>query len=350
LGGKNAHEQAVEIQPMEQPFEPAPAEAPLFNTSRNAWVLSRYSDVCAALREPSLLQTTPQGKATGPDDGANHARLYAEVQADMSRMSSPTWRAEMESTLHFFLRKMDRSQSFDVVKEILQPWSTEMMVILSKAGPVEASQLRQIAEQIFFKKEHSSDPSASQRAKQAEADLDVLLENGKLSASKPMFAGLTQTVPSFLAKAWLALLQNPQQAARLSENPALMPSATEELLRYAGIVQTLFRYASADLNLGDTSIKQGQLVILKVASANYDSSRFDRPECLDVSRRSSGHVGLGTGVHACVGSVLVRMACTVITPIFLSASPALDGKSTPVWTGDTTLCWPFVVPIALQPN
>jgi cytochrome P450 len=129
-----------------------------------------------------------------------------------------------------------------------------------------------------------------------------------------------------------------------------MPSATEELLRYAGIVQTLFRYASADLNLGDTSIKQGQLVILKVASANYDSSRFDRPECLDVSRRSSGHVGLGTGVHACVGSVLVRMACTVITPIFLSASPALDGKSTPVWTGDTTLCWPFVVPIALQPN
>lgn len=347
--------------PMEQPFGPAPAEAPLFDISRNAWILSRYSDVYAALREPSLLQATPQGKATSTDDGASHARLFAEVQADMSRMSSTAWRAEMESVLHSLLGKVDRGHSFDLVKEVIQPWSATLMVVLSEAGSVEAGQLRRIAEQLFFKKTHTADPSkinpglsslsrkwTSQRAKKAEATLDALLESRKLTVSKPMFSGLTQTLPSFLANAWLALLQSPDQVARLIENPALMPSATEELLRYAGIVQTLFRYASKDFNIGDASIKQGQLVILKIASANYDSARFDKPECLDVSRRFGGHVSLGNGVHACVGSVLVRMACTAATPIFLSYAPALDRKSTPVWTGDTTLRWPFVVPAVLQ--
>ena len=347
--------------PMEQPFRPAPAEAPIFDTSRNAWILSRYSDVCTALREHSLLQATPQGKPTSPDAGAAHARLYAEVQADMSRLNATTWRAEMESVLHSLLGKVDRNHSFDLVKEVLQPWSATLMVVLSEAGSVEAGQLRRIAEQLFFKKTHTAGPSKTnpglssfsrkftpQSSKKAEATLNALLESRKLTLSKPMFSGLTQTLPSFLANAWLALLQNPDQVARLIENPALMPSATEELLRHAGIVQTIFRHASKEVNISDASIKQGQLVILKIASANHDSARFDKPECLDVSRRFGGHVSLGNGVHACVGSVLVRMACMATTPIFLSAGLALDRKSAPAWTGNTTLRWPFVVPVVLQ--
>jgi cytochrome P450 len=347
--------------PMEQPFRPAPAAAPLFDTSRNAWILSRYSDVCTALREPSLLQASPQGKPTSPDDGAARARLHAEVQTDISRMNAMAWHAEMESVLHSLLRKVDRGHSFDLVKEVLQPWSATLMVILSEAGSVEARQLRRIAEQLFFKKTHAAGPSktnlgpssfsrkfTSQSSKKAEAALDALFESRKLTVGKPMFSGLTQTLPSFLANAWLALLQNPDQVARLIENPGLMPSATEELLRYAGIVQTIFRHASKDVNISDASIKQGQFVILKIASANHDSARFDKPECLDVTRRFGGHVSLGNGVHACVGSVLVRMACMAITPIFLSAGPALDKKSAPVWTRDTTLRWPFVVPVVLQ--
>jgi len=316
--------------------------------------------VYAALREPSLFQATAKGKVTSPDDSATHARLYAEVQADMSSMSAPTWRAEMESVLHSLLGKVSRSQSFDLVKEIIHPWSVAVMMASSKVEPVEAGRLRQIAGQLFYKKERRPDPSriksvlssfsrrwSSRRAKKAEAALDGMLENRKLSVSKPMFSGLTQTLPSFLAKAWLALLEHPRQVAQLIENPALMAGATEELLRYAGVVHTLFRHASADISIGEIPLKQGQFIILKVASANYDSARFAEPECLDVSRRISGHVGLGTGVHACVGSILVRMACTAITPIFLSARPALNGKSAPVWTGDNTLRWPLVVPVTL---
>jgi cytochrome P450 len=345
---------------MEQPFCPAPAEAPLFDASRNAWVLSRYSDVYAALREPTLLQATSRGKATSPDDSATHARLYAEVQADMSRMSGATWRGEMDNVLRSLLDDVDRGRPFDLVKEIIHPWSVAMMVVLSEAGPAEARQLRWVAGQLFFKKEHPVDSSrikniltsfsrrwSSRRLKKAEALLDSMLKNRKSSVSKPMFAGLTQTLPSFLAKAWLALLQHPDQAARLIKNPALMAGATEELLRYAGVVHTLFRQAKADIDIGEISVRSGQQVILKVASANYDSARFDEPECLNVGRRIGIHVGLGAGVHACVGSVLVRMACTAITPIFLSAGPVPDGKLAPVWMGDSTLRWPFAVPVIL---
>ena len=348
---------------MELPFRPAPAEAPLFDASRNAWVLSRYTDVYAALREPTLLQATSRGEATSPDDIATHARLYTAVQADMSRMNGAAWRAEMENILRSLLGGVERGQPFDLVKGIIHPWSVRMMVILTEAGPLEARQLRRITEQLFFKKERYSGPSrirsilasvskrwSSRRSKRAEALLERMMKSRKFSASKPMFAGLTQTLPSFLAKAWLALLKHPHQAARLIENPALMAGATEELLRYAGVVHTLFRHASADINIGEISVQSGQRVILKVASANYDSARFDEPECLDVSRRTGTHVGLGTGVHACVGSVLVRMACTMITPIFLSAGPVLDGKSASVWTGDSTLRWPLTVPVILPPK
>ena len=348
---------------MEQPFRPAPAEAPLFDASRNSWVLSRYSDVYAALREPTLLQATSQGEATSPDGIATHARLYAEVQADMSRMSGAAWRAEMENILRSLLGGVERGQPFDLVKGIIHPWSVEMMVVLSEAGPLEARKMRRISEQLFFKKKHYSGPSrirsipasfskrwSSLRSKRAEALLDSMMKNRKTSVSKPMFAGLTQTLPSFLAKAWLALLKHPHQVARLIENPALMAGATEELLRYAGVVHTLFRHASTDINIGEISVQSGQRVILKVASANYDSARFDEPESLNVTRRTGVHVGLGNGVHACVGSVLVRMACTVITPIFLSACPVLDGKSASEWTGDSTLRWPLAVPVILPPK
>ena len=348
---------------MEQPFRPAPAEAPLFDASRNAWILSRYSDVSAALREPTLLQATPQGTATSPDDSATHARLYAEVQADISRMSGTAWRAEMENVLRSLLGGVERGQSFDLVREIIHPWSVEMMVLLTEAGPLEARQLRRITEQLFFKKKHYSGPSrvrrilasssrkwSSRRSKRAEALLESMMKDRKSSISKPMFAGLTQTLPSFLAKAWLALLNHPHQAAQLIENQALMPYATEELLRYAGVVHTLFRLAGANIDIGEASIRSGQRVILKVASANYDSARFDAPESLNVTRRTEAHVGLGNGVHACVGSVLVRMACSVITPIFLSAGPVPDGKSAPVWSGDTTLSWPLAVPVILPPK
>jgi cytochrome P450 len=173
--------------------------------------------------------------------------------------------------------------------------------------------------------------------------MDRIWTTQNLTLSKSMLTGLTQTLPSFLAKAWLALLQNPDQSSRLLAEPDLMPGAVEELLRYAGIVHSLYRRATSEVRIGDTQIAANDHVTLRLGSANFDPDQFHEPRRLDIARRRLGHVGLGTGPHNCVGAVLVRVATAVTTPIFLASAPVLDTSTPILWTGDNTLRWPSVV-------
>jgi hypothetical protein len=238
----------------------------------------------------------------------------------------------------------------DLVKEIVQPWSVAAMLALDGAAPEHASRLTSIAGRIFF---NSSQPAAravrrkwfAWRRKTAAAELERMVQRRSLSLSHPMFSGLTQTLPSFLARAWLALLQHPDQMAKLLAQPDLMPGATEELLRYAGIVHTLHRQASRDVRVEETHFVQGQSVILRMNSANHDPAKFDEPHRLDITRRASGHLGLGNGLYACAGAVLVRSAFAITTPLFLAAGPTLEPGVSVIWTGDTSIHWPRVISV-----
>jgi len=163
-----------------------------------------------------------------------------------------------------------------------------------------------------------------------------------------MFFGFSQTLSSYLSKSWLALLLHPQQCEQLLANPTLTANATGELLRYAGVVHTIRRAANADVCIGSACIHRGQIVLLEVDSANFDPARFDNPHQLDFTRRGGGHLALGRGLHACVGSYLVRMASCVAIPKFVEAGLMLDPNREVVWTGDRTLLWPLVVPVTLR--
>ena len=117
------------------------------------------------------------------------------------------------------------------------------------------------------------------------------------------------------------------------------------LLRFASVVHTLYRRSKRDMDIGDAHIKEGQLVILEIDSANFDPDQFEHSERMDVTRPATSHLGLGTGMHACVGSLLVRMACSVATPVLLAARPLLAQNREVVWIGDATVLWPMSVPI-----
>jgi cytochrome P450 len=134
----------------------------------------------------------------------------------------------------------------------------------------------------------------------------------------------------------------------LVEEPKLMPNAIEELLRYAGVVHTIYRRAGKDLRIGEADIAEGQLAILKLDSANFDPEKFEEPERLNVGRRTAGPLGLGTGLHACVGAVLVRMACSVVMPVFVEAAMVLEPWGGVRWTRDKTLLWPSSVPVRFE--
>jgi cytochrome P450 len=341
-------------------FQPAPPQEAQFDAVRNSWILSQYADVYAALREPLLRQVSAKGEfLLGEDEDSKHSQLFAEVQADMSRLNTAEWRSQMGSTAHTLLQQAARDEPIDIVREVIQPWSAAMLVTLSGAAPPQSKRLTGIAASLFFPanlRGTAAPKTTSSRVgnrwrswhrRRAQSELDRMVKSKELSLSMPMFAGLTQTLPSFLAKSWLALLQHPDEAARLLAEPDLMPGAVEELLRYAGIVHTLYRRAIDDVHIGNIRIVKDQRVILRMGSANYDPAKFPEPNRLDITRRSQGHLGLGMGPHACVGTVLVRMGVATITPIFLAAASTLDPDRPIVWTGDNTLRWPLIVPASL---
>ncbi|RAJ85092.1 cytochrome P450 [Streptomyces sp. PsTaAH-137] len=107
--------------------------------------------------------------------------------------------------------------------------------------------------------------------------------------------------------AMLALLQHPEQLARLKDDPSLIPSATEEFLRWASPVYHFRRTATLDVELGGRRIKEGDKVVMWYASGNRDEAVFDNPYDLDVARENNDHVTFGKGSpHLCLGNLLAR--------------------------------------------
>lgn len=117
-----------------------------------------------------------------------------------------------------------------------------------------------------------------------------------------------ENMASMLGLGVLALLENPDQLALLRERPALIDQAIEELIRYLSIIPTATpRIAREDVRLAGQVIKEGEQVACSLLAANRKRTA-ERPEDrLDIAREATAHVGLGHGIHYCVGASLVRM-------------------------------------------
>ncbi|WP_030621435.1 cytochrome P450 [Streptomyces sclerotialus] len=131
---------------------------------------------------------------------------------------------------------------------------------------------------------------------------------------------------------WLALLRHPDQLAALRAAPdTLLPTAVEELLRYATPLQLFERWVLDDIEIDGTVVPRGAEVALLFGSANRDPARFDRPEELDLSRPENPHVSLGAGIHYCLGAPLARLELTASFGALLRAAPALRLAAEPSW-------------------
>jgi cytochrome P450 len=333
-------------------FHPDSPREAYFDAAHNTWVLSRFTDVFAALREPRLRQVRDNGEFMITDDTARHAGMHEEVQAGMARMTSAEWRLQISSAASDVIARASGGRRIDIIREIVRPWSAAMLLTLSDMTFAEASRVTDVAGRLFtpFDQRGHTNPFIAVlnrwrawRMNRAEREFGRIWSRKKLTLARSMVTGITHTLPGFLANAWLALLQHPDQAALLLANPGLAPNAVEELLRYAGTIHSLPRRASADVHIGSTHIGTGQHVLLRLDSANYDSERFPDPYRLDITRSSSGHVGLGTGPHICVGAILVRMATATLTPQFFAASPTLDRDGAVKWLKSKTVRWPTTI-------
>jgi cytochrome P450 len=140
-----------------------------------------------------------------------------------------------------------------------------------------------------------------------------------------LFAG-HETTANMIALGTLALLEHPDQLARLrdTDDPKLAASAVEELLRYLTITHGgLLRVALADIELGGQTIREGEGIIVVNETANRDSAVFPDPDRLDITRDARQQVAFGYGVHACVGQPLARLELQVAYPALLRRVPGL---------------------------
>ncbi len=119
----------------------------------------------------------------------------------------------------------------------------------------------------------------------------------------------------------LALIENPGELARLRENLQLMPTAVEEMIRWATPVKEFMRTATDDTTVRGVPISAGESVYLAYASANRDEEVFDDPLRFDVSRNPNKHLSFGYGVHFCLGAALARME---MSSLFSELVPRLE--------------------------
>ncbi len=115
------------------------------------------------------------------------------------------------------------------------------------------------------------------------------------------------TTSAAIAGGLLALLENPDQLARLKNDMSLMPTAVEEMIRWVVPVKEFMRTAQADTEVRGVPIAKGEAVLLSYVSANRDEDVFTDPFRFDVGRDPNKHLSFGHGVHFCLGAALARM-------------------------------------------
>ncbi|MCC3768962.1 cytochrome P450 [Streptomyces sp. UNOC14_S4] len=138
-----------------------------------------------------------------------------------------------------------------------------------------------------------------------------------------LFAGYENSV-HLIGNAALALLDHPALMESLRTDPAGLGAAVEEFNRWDGPAPlAIRRFPLEDIEIGGVTVPAGETVLLCVASANRDPRHFAEPERLDPTRDRSGHLGLGHGIHYCVGAPLARMEVETALAVLLERLPGL---------------------------
>jgi len=143
------------------------------------------------------------------------------------------------------------------------------------------------------------------------------------------------TTSSTIAGGLQALLANPGELARLRDDPALLPTAADEMIRWVTPVKEFMRTASADTVLGGVPIAKGESVLLSYPSANRDEEVFTDPFRFDVGRDPNRHLAFGFGAHYCLGAALAKMETRALFAELLPRLESVELAGVPEWTATT---------------
>ncbi len=159
-----------------------------------------------------------------------------------------------------------------------------------------------------------------------------------------------ETTVNLIGNGTLALLEHPDQMAKLKADPALMKPALEEMLRYNGPVGlSTMRWALEDLTLHGQPIRKGDQVAAVLLAANRDPQEFPDPDAFDITRTPNRHIAFGAGIHYCLGAPLARLEGAIAIDTLLRRLPGLHltvPASQIEWTESLLLHGMKALPIA----
>jgi cytochrome P450 len=148
-----------------------------------------------------------------------------------------------------------------------------------------------------------------------------------------MVAG-NETTTNLIGNGTVALLRNPDEFAKLRDDPGLVTSAVEELVRYDSPVQVTVRFVKEEMTFAGQVMKRHQLAAVVLGAANRDPEHFDEPDRLDLARLDNRHLAFGHGTHFCLGSQLARMEAQVAFEAIATRLPDLKLADDPLGSLD----------------
>ncbi|APA95674.1 cytochrome P450 family protein [Nocardia seriolae] len=166
-----------------------------------------------------------------------------------------------------------------------------------------------------------------------------------------LVAGFETTV-NLISNAVAILLSDKAVRETLDRDPARVPDFVEEVLRYESPAsEATFRYTTVPVTLGGVEIPAGQRILVSMAAADRDPSRFADPHTVDLDRADKNHLAFGYGIHRCVGAPLARMEAGIALTRLLAAYPDLEpaAGAEPVWRKSLIVRGLTELPVRLRP-
>ena len=348
----------------------APVHRAALPGGQTAWLVTRYDDVAATLKDERLAKDVTNAlldeqQARQPWmpgflkpltrnmldlDGTDHARLRALVHKAFTPRLVEQLRGRVQALADDLLDAVPDSGRIDLIRDYALPlpltvisdllgvpradrrqfhrWSRRIVSVTSArdlpaALPAIWFFMRFLRRLFAIRRADPQDDLLTALLRAEEAG-DTLSEDELLAMVFLLLTAGHETTVNLIGSGALALLEHPDQLALLRENPALGKTAIEELLRFTSPVEMATqRYAREPIAIAGTTIPRGDQVLAVLASANRDERQFAQPGLLDLTRAPNRHLALGQGIHYCLGAPLARLEGQIAIVTLLRRAPDL---------------------------
>lgn len=362
-------------------------EHPCFwSEEANMWILSRYDDIVTALNDwetyssakGNLMDEMPNraGATLGTTDPPRHDRLRGIIQHAFTRKAVEGLTDPVRTSANAALDALRGEKSFDFVADFSSkvtvdvlfglfnlPRENERMVrdkavLMVQSDPATRQKGPEHLAAFQWMGEYARDLVELRKREPGDDLLTALIQaevNGERLADREVQMTVTtlimagiESLSGFLTMFALNLADHADARRRLAADPALIPDAIEESLRFNTSAQRFRRCLQRDVELHGQVMREGDFVCLAYGAGNRDERRFANADRYDIDRKPKGHLGFGGGVHACLGTAFARLASRVAFEEFLARVPDFTRVQEHLpWMSSTTFRSPTRLELAV---